>query len=322
MEYTRLGDTRLRPSALGFGCAAVGSRYSRRESLRALSIAFDLGVNYWDVARAYGYGEAESIVGAFIRDKRDRVIVATKFGLDPPTLTPAHRVLKALARRAFRIAPGLRRAARQQLGKQFARRRFDADAMSRSLDESLRQLRTDYVDVFLVHDCTFDALADDRLFDALDRARASGKVRFVGASGERRIVEEALRRRPALTVAQFQHDLFAQPIGGALQRADCTSIGFQPFGGGAGLGRLLEVVRRARDLPSTPEELRRKLRAAREDQVVATLALSGARLDGVAVVLATMFGRAHIEANVHAITRAILTADDLRYLREIGRHPR
>src|SRR5580692_13107372 len=98
MLYTSFGPLGRPVSRLGFGCAPMGSRYGKRESLRALGEAFDRGVTYFDVARSYGYGDAEGILGSFIRDKRDRVIVATKFGIEPLESTPARRFAKAVAR--------------------------------------------------------------------------------------------------------------------------------------------------------------------------------------------------------------------------------
>ncbi len=320
MIFTTFGRLGRPSSLVGFGCAPLGSRYGKSESLRALANAFDQGVNYFDVARAYGYGDAEEILGSFIRGRRDQVIVATKFGIEPPVMTPARRFVKAVTRNVFRVAPGLRRAVRRRLGNQFARRRFDRDQAARSLDESLRQLRTDRVDVFLVHDCTLEALADGGLFDFLEGLVATGKALTVGVSGDRKVVEQAVRQRPGIAVAQFHHDLFQPAVSDVLRASPrLASVGFQTFGGERGVARLRNVIRVARNDAGTPAELRRKLRAAKDDDAIAALALSGARIDGgLSVLLATMFTSAHIQANVRAISSAMFTPDEVRHLHGVG----
>ena len=58
-------------SHLGFGCAPIMGRISKSHALRALAFSFDCGVTHFDVARSYGFGQAEEIVGGFIKGKRD-----------------------------------------------------------------------------------------------------------------------------------------------------------------------------------------------------------------------------------------------------------
>jgi len=319
MEFTTVGSVGPRASVLGFGCASVGSRHGRRESLRALSRAFELGINYFDVARAYGYGNAEAILGEFIRDKRDRVVVATKFGIDPPASTRARRLVMGLARRVFRLAPGLRRSAGRQLGTQFTPQRFDADAMLRSVEESLRQLRTDSIDVLLVHDCTAEALHDDRLFTALEHLHRAGKVRALGVSGPIVVVAEAAIRRPLLGVAQFRHDVFDDPVDKELAQPTRTSVGFHPFGGEAGSAQMRDVLRVASTDARFPEELRRKLHDTDERAALPALALQGARHNGVDIVVTAMFARDHLEANARAVSSSVFTRAEIVLLREIGR---
>jgi aryl-alcohol dehydrogenase-like predicted oxidoreductase len=293
----------------------MGSRYGKRESLRALGEAFDRGITYFDVARSYGYGDAEGILGSFIRDKRDRVIVATKFGIDPPASTPARRFAKAVARKVFRVAPGLRRAARQSLGAQFTRPPFDPEHAARSLEQSLRQLRSDRIDVLLVHDCSREWLADERVFAFLERAVQSGKVSCVGVSGDRAVVADAVRRHPRVAVAQFRHDVFVRFDDALRSSLRLAAIGYHPFGGEAGTSHLRSAIREARNDERAPEELRRKLRDVDEDIAATALALSIVRGGELIVVLATMFQRRHIAANAAAIDSSLFSNDDLRYLK-------
>lgn len=70
-------------TALGFGCSAMGGRVSTRQSLVALGAAYDAGITLYDTARSYGYGQAETILGNFLRGRRDTVVISTKFGILP-----------------------------------------------------------------------------------------------------------------------------------------------------------------------------------------------------------------------------------------------
>ncbi len=316
MDYSNFGPLDTRVSVLGFGCAPMGSRYGRRESLRALGVAFDLGVNYFDTARAYGYGDAEAILGQFVRDKRDRVVVATKFGIDPPNSSAARRLAKFVARKVFRVVPELRARARHSLGRQFSRPLFDRALMTHSVETSLRQLNTDRIDVLLFHDCTPEAMADDDVFRGLEALVASGKVRCVGASGDRTVVSEALRRRPALRVAQSRRDFFRAPADWINTPTGFASIAYNPFGGEMGIARLREILHCVVLDATAPSELRRRMRDARVDDALAELALSSMWGPGGAdVVLTTMFTRRHIEANVRASHSTPLSASDIAYLR-------
>ena len=71
-------------SVVGFGCASLGSRIGADQGLRALADAHAHGVTWFDLAPAYGAGEAEAIFGRFLAGRRDQVLVCSKVGLAPP----------------------------------------------------------------------------------------------------------------------------------------------------------------------------------------------------------------------------------------------
>src|SRR5580692_6033576 len=83
----RVADRRpssLRPSRLGLGCASLGSRIGASAGARALSAAHEAGVTWFDVAPPYGLGDAELLLGEFLRGRRHGVSVTTKVGIAPP----------------------------------------------------------------------------------------------------------------------------------------------------------------------------------------------------------------------------------------------
>jgi L-galactose dehydrogenase len=155
MELRELGRTGLRVSVLGFGGAPLGGMYGtfdEPEAVATVRRAIDAGINLIDTSPYYGPLTSEEFLGKALEGGwRRRVVLATKGG----------------------------RITREQFD-------FSAGHMVRSLDDSLRRLRTDYVDLFQAHDIEF---ADDlgRVFtetaEALYRLKRQGKCRFVGMTG-------------------------------------------------------------------------------------------------------------------------------------------
>src|SRR5579863_1440738 len=85
-----------RSAELGLGCASLGSRIAPAEGARALAAAFEAGVRWYDVAPPYGAGEAETILGDFLKGRRRQVSVTTKVGLAPPAASRAMKLAYVL----------------------------------------------------------------------------------------------------------------------------------------------------------------------------------------------------------------------------------
>lgn len=156
MRFSTLGRTSLKVSALGFGAATLGDEYGGidvAEARRAVELAIDRGINFFDVSPYYGRTLAEERLGRYLVGIRDRVVLATKVGRydrDPP--------------HGFD---------------------FSAARVRDSVEQSLRRLRTDVIDVYLAHDIEFaprDLILDETL-PAMRRLQEQGKVRFVGVTG-------------------------------------------------------------------------------------------------------------------------------------------
>ena len=137
-RYATLGRTGMLVSDISFGSSRLGA--GDGDTVRH---AFDHGINYFDTADSYG--DSETTIGDVLRDKRDRVYIASK------TYT----------------SQGDRR-----------------DSMMRSLEGSLRRLRTDYVDVYFNHAVNdLERLKNPEWHEFTTRAKQAGKIRFVGMSG-------------------------------------------------------------------------------------------------------------------------------------------
>lgn len=165
---------------VGFGTGGFVCDVSRRDSLRLLETAVDSGITYFDTARMYGFGEAESIVGDVLRGRRDRFIVASKAGIIAENRSLRQRALNRSVALLHRLAPRSAaavptpRAAHPQFGM------FAVADIRSSLETSLRKLRTDYLDIFLLHEIKEADTENPELLNFLEGLQREGKVRAFG----------------------------------------------------------------------------------------------------------------------------------------------
>jgi len=207
-----LPGTGITTSVLGFGCSRLLGPTSRGEALRLLETAYDAGIRHFDVARAYGSGDAEGVVGRFLAGRRDRVTVTTKFGIRPMTVVAERRLLLRAARRLMRASPAARRFLGRQGARLVKRGGFSPEEARESLETSLRELRTDYVDILLLHDCAPEDCTLD-LLEFLQTAVTAGKVRAFGVGTS--VGSAAVIRRSApefASVLQFEHSILRPAV--------------------------------------------------------------------------------------------------------------
>ncbi len=142
-------------SEIGFGGLPIGGlgwgSVDDEESLAALQRAFELGINFFDTADVYGHGHSEELIGQAFAERRANVIIATKVGFDFYAGEPAKP----------NFAPGYIRSA---------------------LERSLTRLRTDYVDLYQLHNPPQRLAREDGVWQTLADLKAEGKVRFFGVS--------------------------------------------------------------------------------------------------------------------------------------------
>ena len=181
------------PCRVGMGCASFGGADSPGRAARAVEAALDAGVVYFDVARSYGFGQAEAVLGKALHGRRDGVVLATKAGTPVRTLHPVHRWLRQrLVRPARWLRSALRSGARRgepaaspaEKGHRTRNRqppRFSAPSIAADLETSLKALKTDHVDLFHVHLCTLESLTDE-VRDCLERVKREGKTRLLGVA--------------------------------------------------------------------------------------------------------------------------------------------
>ncbi len=200
-------------SALGFGCASLGSRYSESQGLRALHYAFERGISWYDVAPPYGDGEAEGILGKFLAGRRDRVTVCTKFGVPRPVVSPLLRLLKPLARTVAKTLPrwGSIKIKTKRIG---SKDRLHAEHIEASVVESLRRLRTDYIDVLALDDPSPQDCTNEAVLRELRRIVQKGYVRCVAIAGAPEAIIAGARAPDLYKIAQLPENPFAQTVAG------------------------------------------------------------------------------------------------------------
>jgi len=153
MEYRQLGKTDLRISVLGFGASPLGDVFRKTEPSErnaAVHLAVERGINFFDVSPYYGITLAETRLGEALQGRRDKVVLATKCG--------------------------------RYGGSEFD---FSAATITAGFEESLKRLRTDYVDILQAHDVEFGHVQQivEETIPAMRRLQQQGKARYIGITG-------------------------------------------------------------------------------------------------------------------------------------------
>ncbi len=206
---------------LGFGCATLMRLDNAGERARILAAAYEEGIRHFDVAPSYGMGLAEGELGKFLFGKRDQVTLATKFGISPSPLARTLNPIQSFLRRVLKISPMSRRLARAGAMALVNPKRFDAASAMRSLRSSLRELRTDYLDVFLLHEPGPSDFIDPALLPAVREQVERGAIRSVGIAGSFEHSGSIIVRHPEFRdVVQIDNDV----LGAQLQNIDLSNV--------------------------------------------------------------------------------------------------
>src|SRR5579864_1488913 len=128
---------------LGFGCSSLTATGSKNGA-SLLKTAFDSGIRHFDVARYYGYGEAERILRTLLKSHRSEVTITTKFGIRPPGRASALRIALSVGRRFVRLMPAARKFMQNRAKVLVTTGAFGASDARQSLETSFRELGTDY----------------------------------------------------------------------------------------------------------------------------------------------------------------------------------
>jgi aryl-alcohol dehydrogenase-like predicted oxidoreductase len=213
VDTRRLGTQGLEVSEQGLGCMGMSEFYGESdegEAIATIDRALELGVNFLDTADMYGPFTNERLVGRAIRDRRDDVIVATKFG-------------------------NVRGEVGERLGI-----RGDAEYVRRACDASLERLGVEYIDLYYQHRVDTEVPIEETV-GAMAELVQTGKVRYLGLS---EAAPGTIRRANAvhpITALQSEYSMWSRdPEDGALPTVQELGIGFvaySPLGRGFLTGR-------------------------------------------------------------------------------------
>jgi aryl-alcohol dehydrogenase-like predicted oxidoreductase len=197
MEHRKIGS--LSVSLAGIGCNNFGWRIDAAATQAVVDAALDSGINFFDTADVYGSGQSEEFLGKAIHGRRDKVIIATKFGM------------------------------KMGHGMEGARSHY----IEKALEDSLRRLGVDYIDLYQLHRPDPDTPILDTM-EALNKAVKAGKVREIGCSNfsvEQMQTAHQSHGPKYFASVQNEYSLFKRDseTNGVLAECAKTGVGFLPY---------------------------------------------------------------------------------------------
>lgn len=222
MKTRKLGDRGLAVSEIGLGCMGMSEFYGtsdEAESIATIHRALDLGVNFLDTADMYGIGANEQLVGKAIKDRRDRVVLATKFG-----------VVRS-DDKGFRGVNG---------SPQYVRQACDA---------SLQRLGVDYIDLYYQHRVDSNVPIEDTV-GAMAELVQQGKVRYLGLSEAAGTTIRRAHATHPISALQTEYSLWSREVEDeilpTLRELKIGFVAYSPLGRGFLSGQIQTID----DLPA------------------------------------------------------------------------
>lgn len=195
MTYRALGNTGIQVSEVGFGCWQLGNQtdWNGSDDQSAIALvqhALENGCNLFDTAPPYNMGKSESILGQALKGRRQQAVISSKFGY----------------------------AADWQCN-------FSPEGLISSVEESLKRLQTDYLDILLMHSPPPKQLLREDTYLALDKLKEQGKIRAYGASVDSAQEMKLLMQHTQGQVFELFFNILFQDVASAFEQAHQHGIG-------------------------------------------------------------------------------------------------
>jgi aryl-alcohol dehydrogenase-like predicted oxidoreductase len=318
MRYRVFPQTDLSVSEIGFGLWTTGTDWwgsmTDREAVDLLRESFDLGITFFDAADTYGNGRSEEQLASAFGDRRDEVVYATKFGYDFYTY-------------------GTERKGQYEIPKDFS-----PTFLRFALEQSLRRLRTDVIDLYQVHNAEMTEIANDELFALLEAFKDEGKIRHYGvalgpAIGYLYECIESIERRKVTSVQAILNILEQHPGSAMIEAAYQANAdtGFQirvPHSSGLLEGKYSEATvfppgdhRRHRPawwLPNGLEKVRQLRFLETPERTLGQAAIQWLlREPRVVTVLPNIYDREQLREFASAVDTPALTTEELERIAQL-----
>lgn len=323
MFMRRLGRSNLEVSAMGLGCWAMGGPWTidnepvgwgqvdDAESIRAIHYALDTGINFFDTAANYGCGHSERVLGQAVTGRRDKVILATKFGY---IIDEEKRIVTRTEDVIGRI--------RQEC------------------EDSLRRLQTDYIDLYQFHKGDYDPGKAAAVRDVLETLVEEGKIRWYGWSTDHPAGVPVFAQGVHCTAVQHWLNMGYDTLEmlAVCEKNDLASINRSPLGSGMLTGKFtLDTTFPKDDMRST-WDLRKPFPTQRLQRIEAVrkfFADAGEERTQAQIALAWIWTRsnstipipgfktvAQVKENIQAMEFGLLSGEQMEKIDDIfGRSP-